>query len=453
MMKDLLSKSGFKKEPKRVDAPLTAFTSKTLTTASKNLLPLAGDWTGQNAPGIPLQGRRGQLAFWTPFDGFCIPGERPSSSSGNFNFFLAGARASGKSFFCKEMLVQTLSMGGKVVVFETGGHYRHLCLSLGGKRLSFQEEAVSPNPFSLIPTGETREEEWIRSNLFLGLRCLVHYMVFPSGKRTDPQDALIREAIVTAWEDRKNQATLRDVQQALQGREEKEAQEMAESLAAFTENGGAASLFTAPRPLDLSEDFLLLKADANDTMTPLKVMAVMLQLWGRLLTSDTKTPYLILMDDAEGLLQGAAIADFIEAFAGVCRLYRCSLGVVARSSDGDTAALRRASEESAWHVFFHMGEEGLETLKEKPFLEGFVRKGYREALLRSLSPVRGFSEFALFHHTVPGVPLRFFCDPDTRALYETKTDSLSSQGEEKEECLGLSCVPNKSLDQGEQTCA
>lgn len=447
------AKGFFQKKNTRL--PVSAFTKKTLTTASKNLLPVISDWRGQEAPGIPLQGRRGQLAFWTPFDGFCVPGKASKALAGGFNFFVSGASASGKTFFSKEMVTQTLSVGGKVVVFEGGGAFKSLCSFLGGRRISFKEEQnLSLNPFSVMPAGSTDEEKGIRYTLSRSLRSLVTQMAVPDGKADDLQIACLRQAMETVWDAKKDQATLTDFQIILQGIEEKKANTMARALAPFTREGVYGPLFHSPVPLDLSNALVVVEMDTIEaSLKSLMVMAVMFQVWGQVFQTNAKTPVLILIDDAEALLQGKAVGDFIEAFAMVSRLMRCSLGVVTRSLDTSKEGIKAAWENSAWKLFFHQEEEFLSNLKDHSQEGVFVKNGYPEALLRSLRSASGFSEFALFHSEIPGIPLRFFCDPYMRALYEARSEDFSSSKEAPEQIFRHSQGRDQILAQRGTTCA
>ena len=66
-----------------------------LTRNAVSLLPLQGEAKGSQSPGLLLTGRRGQVAWFDPFD----------NPEGNYNTAIAGKSGSGKSVLLQELMV------------------------------------------------------------------------------------------------------------------------------------------------------------------------------------------------------------------------------------------------------------------------------------------------------------------------------------------------------------
>jgi conjugal transfer ATP-binding protein TraC len=406
-------------------------TRRTITKESQNLLPLVSEWTGQMAPGIPLQGRRGQIAFWSPFDGLFIPGREFNRPSGNFNFCVTGVSGSGKSFLCNEIITNTIAVGGKAFVLDKGGSFKNLCEAFGGRHITFDfSRAFSLNPFTHIPEGEGREDVKDRTFLFKSLLSVVTQMAFPSGEQDDGEEAFLKEAIYGVWTEKKSKGTIDAIEAHLNRQDDTRARDIARSLIDFTSKGSYGVFFNPPANIDLSNDFIVVETDTlEEPLKSVMVMMVMVQVWQRMIRSDRKAPFLVLIDEAWDLLRGKATGDFIEALALTARKYRCALGVATQSlthffKEGSTGP-KAAWENSAWKIIFNQESDTLSGLKGHPQLGEYVKNGYREALLRSLQPARRFSEFALFHSDLSGVPLRLFCDPYTTLLYSTNAQEVS----------------------------
>jgi conjugal transfer ATP-binding protein TraC len=115
--------------------------------------------------------------------------------------------------------------------------------------------------------------------------------------------------------------------------------------------------------------------------------------------------------------------------ARTSRKYRFSLGIATQALtdffDEKSSGPRAAWENSAWKIVFSQNADTLSGLKDHPQLKELVKEGYRETMLRSLAPARGFSEMVLFHELVPCVPVRLFCDPYSTVLYSTNASEVS----------------------------
>jgi conjugal transfer ATP-binding protein TraC len=406
-------------------------TRKTITKEPQNLLPIVAEWTGQRAPGLPLMGRRGQLAFWSPFDGSFIPGSEMYRTSGNYNFCVTGASGSGKSFLCCELITNTLAVGGKAFVMDKGGSFANLCHSLGGHHINFDfSKPFSVNPFSHIPEGDAAEAQKARVSLFRGLQSIVRQMAFPSGQQNDAEIGLLNEAITEVWHAEGSRGSIDSISDFLMKSGESRSQDMARCLLDFTSKGLYGAYFNPPANIDINHDFIVVETDnLEEPLKGVMVMMMMVQVWQRMIVSDRKTPFLLLIDEAWDLLQGQASSAFISAMARTSRKYRFSLGIATQALtdffDEKSSGPRAAWENSAWKIVFSQNADTLSGLKDHPQLKELVKEGYRETMLRSLAPARGFSEMVLFHELVPCVPVRLFCDPYSTVLYSTNASEVS----------------------------
>ena len=75
----------------------------------------------------------------------------------NYNVYIAGGAGSGKNILIQEMILATFSVEGKVVVFDYGKNFWHLCQVLDGYYIEFNpSNPVLINPFTSVPTGSDR---------------------------------------------------------------------------------------------------------------------------------------------------------------------------------------------------------------------------------------------------------------------------------------------------------
>ena len=404
---------------------------KTITREPQNLLPIVGEWTGQLAPGVPLTGPNGQLTFWNPWDGMFIPGQELNKPTGNYNFSVSGVAGSGKSFLCNEIIKNTCAVGGKAFVMDKGGSFKNLCMTLGGKHINFDfQTQFSLNPFTYIPEGNSPDDLKDRNSLFTGLVSIVTQMAFPSGSYSDAEHAFLKEAIYQVWNTKASRGSIDDIASYLSSVDDIRAQDIARSIVDFTSKGSFGGFFNPPATIDIASDLVVVETDnLEEPLKSVMVMMMMVQVWQRMIGSDRKAPYLILIDEAWDLLRGKATGDFIEALSLTARKYRCAMGTATQSlshyfKDGLTGP-QASWENSAWKVVLKQEDDTLSGLKDHPQLSEFVNGLYRETLLRSLKSAKTYSEMVLFHAEVPGVPARLYCDPYTTVLYSTNAHEVA----------------------------
>lgn len=140
---------------------------KTISSESKVLLPIVGEWKGDlSSPGMLLTGRRGQIMYWSPFGSALLPAVKSHNTAPNenFNLCIAGVPGSGKSVFMQELMLSILGVGGKVFVLDYGRSFKRSCLLLGGIYIEFDVKSpVSINPFSKVPEDASEQSNEARA--------------------------------------------------------------------------------------------------------------------------------------------------------------------------------------------------------------------------------------------------------------------------------------------------
>lgn len=408
---------------------------KTITREAQNRLPLVGDWKGQVAPGLPLLSRRGQVFFWSPFDGMLLPGKELPKETSNYNFCLSGTMGSGKSFLCNEIITTTLSVGGKAFVLDKGESFKNMCLLLGGHHLDFDMNTpLSLNPFTHIPEGASESEQEQRADQLMAVVNVIRTMAMPTEEPGDFRRVLLQKAVFATWEQYQSQGTIDAVCAWLQDYGQDQGDERAKDLATmlwpFTTPGTYGRFFNPPATVNLNHDLVVVETqNLQDALRAVMVQMMIMQVWQRMVRSDRQAPFLILIDEAWDLIRGKGAGDFIEAVARTARKYRGSLGTATQNltdyfKEGCEGA-RVAFENAAWKCILHQSAEVTTAMREHPALKEFVSSSFKEQTLRSLLPAQGFSEVAIYGQKVSGVVGRLFCDPYTALLYSTNPQDFS----------------------------
>lgn len=404
-------------------------TRKTITKEPQNLLPVVAEWTGQVAPGIPLVGRRGQLFFWSPFDGEFIPGPEMYKTDGNRNFCIAGISGSGKSFFCNEIIKETVCVGGKAFVMDKGRSFADTCFNLDGQHIDFKgDSSLSLNPFTHIPTGETQSEVDDRSDLLGGLLSMVKTMAFRAGQKDE--FGFLEEAVMTVWSTYGPEGNIDKIHLELNENSDSRAKDIARCLLPFTSKGEHGHYFNPPANINLKSDLVVIETDnIPPEILAVMTMVMITQVWQRMVKSDRNAPFLVLIDEAWELLAGEESGEFIERLVRTARKYRCSLGVATQNlddfhKDGATGP-QAAWQNSMWKVIFNQDPSTVTKYQSHKVLKEFVSDSYRETMMRSLGPSKTFSEFLLYSKDAACIPARFYADPYSALLYSTSGSDVA----------------------------
>jgi conjugal transfer ATP-binding protein TraC len=194
-------------------------TRVTLSHEPTNVLPIQGEWKGTRNPLMLFVGRRGQLSYWTPFDGE------------NYNLSIVGQSGSGKSVFMQELMMSVLATGARVFVFDVGRSFEKTVKILGGDYLDFSQKELCINPFSVI---DDQDNDEVEASLNM-IMAVLSYMVAPEteGRISNEEANVFRIAVNSVWAKEKQKSNIKKIREFLlkwQGRNESQ-KRTAESLA------------------------------------------------------------------------------------------------------------------------------------------------------------------------------------------------------------------------------
>ncbi|MEI8321209.1 MAG: TraC family protein [Alphaproteobacteria bacterium] len=404
---------------------------KTITKESQNLLPLLGEWMGQDAPGMLLYGRRGQLFCWNQFSTCLLPNIENKKTDHNYNVCIAGDSGSGKSFFMQEMMFTVLGVGGKVFVLDYGRSFKKSCELLGGEHIEFDiRRPLSLNPFSNIPVGSNPIESEIRTEMLATLKPMLQVMVSPRLGVSSLEEAILGKALIEVWEQYKNEASITHIQEYLSQSDNINSQNLGIMLSPFAEGGTYGSFFSGPSQASLSEDLVVIETDHlrnHPSLMAVLVQMVILQINQTMARGDRQKPYMIIIDEAWKLLSGKDTATFIEDVSRTARKYKGSLVLGTQLLTDyfrkEAPAAEVAFKGSSWKIILYQTENTIQALGGNENLKTFVGNEQRKAMLSSLrAHLPYFSEMAIFGPDITGVVARFSVEPFTGLLFSTSPD-------------------------------
>ncbi len=407
----------------------------TLSTESANLLPLQGEWKGTPSPGMLLAGRRGQLFTWSPFD----------NEEGNYNISVVGKSGSGKSVFMQELVASTLGQGGQVFVLDVGRSFEKTVKLLGGEYIEFTpRSSICINPFTSLPIDNPAESE----DALAMLKPILSLMAAPRDGTNDLENSFIEQALKSAWDKKKQKASITDVAKHLEDHKDPIAQSLGQKLFPYTKDGIYGRFFDGPATVDLSASMVVVELEELKERKDLQeviVQMVIVQITNKLYLGDRKTPSHVVLDEAWDMLRGKQSGTFIETAARRLRKYRGSL-VVGTQSINDfyaTPAAQAAFENSDWMCLLAQKPESIKLLKESKRIS---IDPTMEAMLTSIKTKQGqYAEVMIYgpHGYAIG---RLFLDPFSLILYSTKAEEFAAVQECVDQGLSLAeAIENVSL--------
>lgn len=405
---------------------------QSITKEAQNMLPLLGEWKGQNAKGLLLMGRTGQVSSWSPFGDALDPAQRHKANH-NYNCCIAGVPGSGKSVLLQEIMMTVLGHGGRVFVLDNGFSFQKLAHLLKGQHVTFRMSTpLSLNPFSKIPTSEAAAAD--RQDLLGQLRSVVQVMAAPRDGTTDLQKSYLERAIQDAWSQAGPQSELATVIACLRARPEAGCQELADMLYTFSPSGTYGAFFTGPAQVDLDDDVVVIECSelaSHPDLAGVVVQMAILQICQLILKADRTRVFTLIIDEAWKLLQGQDTASFIEGLNRTLRKYGGSVILASQNLTDffkkESPAVTHAFMNSHSKVILEQNPEDITYFKSHDFLKEFVSTPYKEELLRSIKAHHPhYSEMAVFSQDLGGVPLRLRLDPFSRLLYTTNPSEVAA---------------------------
>jgi conjugal transfer ATP-binding protein TraC len=408
----------------------------TLSQECANFVPLHGEWSGTSTPGMLMQGRRGQIMNWNPFD----------NQSGNYNCVVLGKSGSGKSVFMQDLLLSGLRGGARVYVIDVGRSYEKLCEMVGGQQLEFSKHTnICLNPFSKLRITDQEEKETSFSFLKQTIAC----MAAPQSGTNEFENSLIEKAIYEVWEMKGCRATITDISEQLLSYPEEKAKNIGIMLTPYTKKGMYAKYFEGENNINFFNPMILVELEELKSKKDLQ--AVILQLMIMTITNeaflgDRKTPFYICIDEAWDLLRAKQAGEFIETLARRLRKYNGSLIVGSQNVEDffSTPGAVAAFDNSDWVCFLAQKKPAIMMLEQSK------RLGENKHLFRALESIATrageFSEVMIYHGDGSYNIARFMLDKFSYHLYSTKADEYARLKDLKNEGLTIVQAIHKILE-------
>lgn len=328
----------------------------TISSESANLLPLQGEWYGNGVPAMMFQGRRGQIATWSPFQ----------NSAGNYNVSVVGRSGAGKSVFMQELMTSTLRLNGKVFVLDVGRSFQKTCLLLGGQFIEFTpQKPLCINPFSSLK--DLSQEDF--EDRLATLKPVLMSMVAAFEPLSDLEVSYLDQAMRKVFFKHYHKTSFTLIAEELLHHQDARANDLGTRLFPYTKDGVYGKFFEGTASVDFKDTFVVVEFEELKERKDLQaviIQMVIVQMSNSMFLGDRKTPFMICFDEAWDMLRGSQTGVFIETLARRLRKYNGSL-VVGTQSVNDfyaTSGALAAFENSDWLCMLSQKPESITTLKE-----------------------------------------------------------------------------------------
>jgi conjugal transfer ATP-binding protein TraC len=387
------------------------------------LLPVYGDYLGNVGPrsqrtGAAFVTRRGSIHRFDPF-----------SSNSHFSGVICAPPGAGKSVVLQELITCDLASGTKVILLDNGRSAKKFALGAGGKFYEFKFGgsgiSASLNPFSGLDDDTFAEQQE-------GITSLVLLMAFYR-EEVDPGARIAAgEAVKAAWGQKRGDASLSTVLEALEQIERGGAERSTKSepiiaatnliprLRAFIESPTRGPFFNGKGSIDISNQLCVFELGSLGDDHHLKkcvLYFLMNVLMTRLVGSNT--PTLIYIDEAHDVMDDEGAASALNGLYQKGRKDKIGTWPVLQSIDKLTQspAGRVIWNMSAWKLILQQTPEELGTVLKHELLSSFARDPYFERLLRSVETRKGdFSEVLILGERSYEAA-RLYLDPFTLMLF------------------------------------
>ena len=377
-----------------------------------SLAPVQGEYNGGQIPHLLFVGRRGQPQFWSPFQ----------NSAGNHNVAIAGKSGSGKSVLLQDLTASFAGVNAKVIVIDDGRSFEHMAKALGGTFTEFRQSAgISLNPFRMIDLDQADADEDYLVDCMAMLKAIVSQMARYENRLNDTERGLIDAAVNAVWTAHGRDGTVDAVMAALREAGHPQADDLATALLPFSEKGTFGQFFLGATNLDLSADltvFELSDLASREELRSVVLTSIMFVASQTMRKLDRARPKALIIDEAWQMLQGGAMADFVETYSRTCRKYGSSLITATQSindfykSGGSKAAL----ENSDWMLVLQQKPETIADFRKS---DRFEMDNYTDALLRSLKRQGTDYSDLLIRGPDTQTVCRLVLDPFSATLYSS----------------------------------
>jgi len=406
----------------------------TMTSETGSLTPILGEWWGNSTKGMPLMGRRGQIATWDPF-----------MTDGNLNTVVIGPSGSGKSVFMQDLLLNHLGQGDRVFILDLGRSFEKLCYLLKGQYMEFSANShLNLNPFSLVKTKGNQE------TLDVGLEMvatILATMAMPTHKIDKERADIISALVKTAWEkEGKNSSvdTIIGLLDSIKFQSELmigASESLKEGLKKFSRKGAYSNYFYGSQNVDFTQDLVVIETEELKNMADLQ--AVILQIFimtisNQIFMGGRERRCIICIDEAWDLLKSPQMEGFIESLARRLRKYNGAL-LVGTQSPKDferSPGARAAFQNCNWLCILGKDNDSINTIKKDNLIS---LDGFMESALGSLRMEEGkYSEVFIYNKSNAFFSInQLKLDPFSAMLYSTKADEFQAVQQLQKYNLGI----------------
>ncbi|MCB1116529.1 MAG: type IV secretion system protein TraC, partial [Chlamydiia bacterium] len=429
------------------EAMMTRSMKTTMTSETGAFIPLVAEWKGNSLQGMPLLGRRGQLALWDPFE-----------TEGNLNTVVIGPSGQGKSVFMQDVIMNQLGQGGRVFVLDLGRSFEKLCYLLEGQYLFFNGDSnLNLNPFNFVnPQGS---QDSINTALDM-VASIVGTMAMPDRRIDKEKGDILSKAVRDAYDSKGPKATIDDVidlvkQTTFTSELMKGASEaLIEGLRKFSTSGTYSNYFYGENKIDFTSDFVVIETEELKNMKDLQ--AVILQIFALTISEEVfmgsrEKRSLICIDEAWDLLKSPQMEGFIESMARRLRKYNGALMVGTqglkdfKQSPGAAAVFQNSN----WLVMVGRDDDAITTLKRESIIQ---MNDQIEMMLRGLHMVKGQYGEALIYNKGTGFYAhnQLKLDPFSALLYSTKAEEFQAVLNLKKQGYSIETAIEKVLQMKEE---
>ena len=414
---------------------------------------IQADSKGTKTPTMFFSSRRGQLITLDLRD-----------SDSNFNAVVFAPSGSGKSFFTNNIIVSTLSTGGRAYLIDIGRSYQKLAESLDGQIIEFKKESdINLNLFSLVTRKLLQDDkadtdrERLESSDYDGvtssksdrlgfdsesLRALLHrllcQMAFPKTEMQDHEKSLLGNILDKAIGSLKDGERL-SIDLILKALQEKildglhksddTAGKLYECLLKYGSDGIYARWFTGMPNLNFEKSLVVLELEELRSDPDLREVILLLimgiidhQLY---IENDRSRHTLVVLDEAWDLLNGANSAPFIETGYRRARKYLGSYILITQSRKDleKYPALGQAIvNNSAFQFFLAQKSSDIDEMKEQNLI---ALSDYDTKLLKQVHTVKGvYSEIGVIYPSGAFSVIRLIVSDKTKMLFTTDPNDM-----------------------------
>ncbi|MDP2564380.1 TraC family protein [Pseudoalteromonas marina] len=407
-------------------------------------IPIQGDWMGTNpAQGGPLFiSRRGSLASIDLF-----------STPTNYNFCTIATSGAGKSYLNQEFVIDILTRGGIVRVFDQGGSYARLCEILGGENMVFDtSNAKSLNCFWGLDT-EKKFKHFLPY-----LKEIAKLMAYPIHDIPPFEYGVLEDCIVSCWHIYRERLETHHLYEWLIEEGNRVNDRRYNDLALQIKShaiGRYKEWFNGPRELEFTNRFTIIELNELENDNELKTLVLTLavnEIANEFYGGPREVVKMCLIDEGWSLLANKGTTGFIERLFRTARKYNATVGLITQSYNDFNVnpAAKSALENSAWRFNLYQKPDSIQAAMEANKLP---TDPFFLDLVKSVAPGEGYSEVFVDCELGKSV-FRFTVDPHTHYTYTTnpkdinKLGALIKQGfttESSIDALAVEILKNKGM--------